>query len=695
MRAGILQFRISVRGLRVAIASTAILGSVWAPVTGAPQGPGDQEVLPPPAAAMDSVQPPGQAPAEPSPVAELENLLQSAVEVPALAQEVTTVSGQQSTVGKSPAAVFVITQEMIRRSGATSIPEVLRMAPGVQVARIDSSQWAITARGFNTNIAGIFATNNKLLILIDGRTVYTRFFNGTYWDVQDLMLEDVERIEVIRGPGATIWGSNAVNGVINIITKRAADTQGGLVTTGGGSEERGFANARVGGGAGDVHYRVYGKWFERDASFHSTQPQTDDWRQGRGGGRIDWTPNDCDLLTLQGDAYHGTNGFLNTAPNPDVPDDERVVGGNVIARWTRTFSDESDVALQLYYDRADRENNIGFVDQQFDTYDIDFRHHFPLGTRHNIIWGVGYRAVHDRLESLTAPPGTVLGFDPVERTYDTFSTFAQDEMALTEELLVTFGAKLQHHDFSDWELQPTIRLLYSPEETWAAWAAVSRAVRTPSRIEHDGVIAAGAVPFLDFVPTFDSEELIAYEIGYRSQPEPWFSWDLALFFNQYADLSSLRATPPGVLPIVNFNGNTGEGYGVELAAQLDVTEDWRLSGNYSFLQLQIHPGAGTLDFLGAAGSSVEGSSPHNQVFVTSSHDLTDTIELDLISRYVDTLPFHNVPSYIELDVRLAWHPNSCTELAVVGQNLLDPHHPEFGGGHEIERGVYGTCTIRW
>ncbi|MEX0612712.1 MAG: TonB-dependent receptor, partial [Pirellulales bacterium] len=342
-----------------------------------------------------------------------------------------------------------------------------------------------------------------------------------------------------------------------------------------------------------------------------------------------------------------------------------------------------------------RENNIGFVDQAFDTYDLDFRHHFPLGSWHNIIWGVGYRSVHDRLESLTTPPGTVLAFDPVERTYDTFSTFAQDEMALTESFFLTVGAKLQHHEFTGWEVQPTIRVLYSPEESWAAWAAVSRAVRTPSRIEHDGVIAAGVVPFLDFVPTFESEELIAYEVGYRSQPEPWFSWDVALFFNQYDDLSSLRATPPGVLPIINSNDNTGEGYGAELAAQLDITDDWRLTGNYSFLQLQIHPGPGTLDFLGAAGASIEGSSPHNQVFLMSSHDLTDHIQLDVISRYIDKLPFQNVAGYIALDVRLAWRPNSCTEVAVVGQNLLDSHHPEFSGGNEIKRGVYGMFTLSW
>lgn len=638
-----------------------------------------------------------QPPVGDSPVAELEQLLQSSVEVPALQQEVTTVSGQQSTVGRSPAAVFVVTQEMIRRSGATTIPEVLRMVPGLQVSRISSSHWAITSRGFNTDIAGIFSTNNKLLVLIDGRTVYTPFFNGTYWDVQDVLLDDVERIEVIRGPGATIWGANAMNGVINVITKRAADTQGGLAKAGTGSTELGFASARIGGQSGnDLHYRVYGKWFERDTMFNALRPESDDWRQGRGGFRMDWTPTSCDLVTFQGDMYQGQSGFLNTVPIPDAGDDENVWGGNVLTRWTRTFSDDSDASLQLYYDRADRKNNIGFLDQEYNTYDLDFRHHFPLTCRHNVVWGLGYRSVRDKLTSLTSPPGTVLGFDPAERTYDTFSAFVQDEITLTDDLFLTVGSKVQHNDFTAWEVQPSVRLLYSPEPSWAAWAAVSRAVRTPSRIEHDGVIAAG-VPFLDFSRSFGSEELVAYELGYRSQPESWFSWDAALFFNQYSHLASLRVTPLTVLPIVNANDNTGEGYGTELTAQVDITPAWRVTGSYSFLQLQIHPGASSVDFLGSRGEAVEGSSPHNQVYVMSSHDLSKALELDFMGRYVDELPFQQTSSYIELDVRLAWRPTCCSELAVVGQNLLNPHHREFGGasGNEIERGVYGMVTRKW
>jgi iron complex outermembrane receptor protein len=631
-------------------------------------------------------------------VAELEQLLQSAVTVPAMSQEVTTVSGQQSTVGRSPAAVFVITPEMIRHSGATCIPEALRMAPGIQVARINSNRWAITSRGFNTDIASIFSTNNKLLVLIDGRTVYTPFFNGTYWDVQDLLLTDVERIEVIRGPGATIWGANAVNGVINIITKRAADTQGTLVQAGGGTPlERAFGAVRVGGQSGDdVYYRVYAKGFDRGPSFNWADTDTDDWHQGRGGFRMDWTPSEEDLLTLQGEMYDGSDGFLNTALVPDAKDYEQVHGGHVLARWTRTYSDDRDASLQFYYDRADRDNNLGFLDQEFNTYDVDYRYHFPMGNCHNVVCGLGYRMVSDRIVSLVAPPAINIPFDPAERSYETYSAFAQDEIALTDDFFLTIGSKLQHNDFTGWEVQPTIRTLYSPEESWAAWGAISRAVRTPSRIEHDASISTTA-PFLDFVPSFESEELIAYELGYRSQPQPWFSWDLAVFFNKYQNLTSLRLTPVTLVPLTNANDNSGEGYGVELFGNLDITPNWHFYAQYTFLQLQIHPGPGSVDFLGSGGTGTEWSSPHNQVYLMSSHKLSKDFECDFIGRYVDEVPFLRIPSYFELDIRLAWKVNRCTEIAVVGQNLLDSHHIEYRGtpANEIRRGVYAMITRTW
>jgi iron complex outermembrane receptor protein len=635
---------------------------------------------------------------------ELEQALErpAVAAAPSMEQEVTTVSGQQSTVGRSPAAVFVVTQEMIRRSGATCIPEVLRMVPGLQVARTNSHEWAITARGFNTNVAGLFASNNKLLVLIDGRTVYTPLYAGVNWDVQDLVLDDVERIEVIRGPGATLWGANAVNGVISIITKHAADTQGGLVRAGGGNFERGFGTARVGGqAADDVHYRVYGKWFERGPTGHRIGPEFDDWRQGRAGFRTDWTPNDVDLITLQGDYYEGRNGVARSPVFNPSNEDEVVTGGNVLTRWTGTLSDDSDYSLQFYYDRADRENRNLTFGQQIDTCDVDYRYHFPFGYRHNIVCGAGYRTVSDKLTPLTSP--TVVFFEPGSRSYYMASVFVQDEIALVhDELYLTLGTKLLNSTFAPFEVQPSARLLWSPETSWATWAAVSRAVRTPSRVENDlmlNLVPLSPPPVIAFSESIESENLMAYEIGYREQPVEWFSWDVALFFNQYENLESFRNTPPipPGLPLTNANDNRGAGYGGELSAQVVMTPYWNLSGWYSFLGLQLEGGPLSIQ----PGIDVEGSSPRNQAFLMSSHDLAENVQFDIIGRYVDDLAYQRVPHYISLDVRLAWHPIPDCEFAVVGQNLFDPQHSEFGGSptrlplNEIPRGVYGMVTRTW
>ena len=654
---------------------------------------------------------------------QLENLLTRPVEVSAFRQEVTTVSAQKSTVGRSPAAVFVVTQEMIRRSGATCVPETLRMVPGLQVARANANQWSITSRGMNYRVGSGINTSNKLLVLIDGRTVYSPFSGTVYWDAQDVLLDDVDRIEVIRGPGATIYGANAVNGVINVITKPAAETQGGLVKAGGGSFEKGFASARIGGRAGDdVHYRLYGKWFERDSTFNAVPGrQADDTRQGRGGFRMDWKPSDEDTFTLQGDAYEGSSGFFNPSfvMAPSTSGDEQLRGGNVLTRWTHQFEDNSDITVQLYYDRADRLNYIGYLDQQFDTYDADFRHHLHLGEGHNVVWGLGYRSVLDKLTPsagsprLPATPTTpIYSFTPPTRTYNTASVFGQDEITLLdEELFLTLGSKLQHNDFTGVEIQPSARLLWSPEQTWATWASVSRAVRTPSRSDHDLLLISPPIT-VDFSRAFRSEELIAYEVGYRQQPAEWFSWDAALFFNQYENLASFRPFATGPIPFSNNHTNRGEGYGIELSATADITSDWRLSGWYSFLQLQIHPLAVAETPTSRRGPEIEGASPHNQLFLMSSHDLTDEVQFDLMGRYVDNLPFQGIPSYLSLDARLAWRPNPGWEYALVGQNLLDSYHPEFDPSRsaafptanagtpgftpfEIPRGVFAMVTRTW
>jgi iron complex outermembrane receptor protein len=637
----------------------------------------------------------------------LERVLREPVLAPALQQEVTTVSRQESTVGRSSAAVFVITNEMIRRSGARSIPEALRLAPGVNVARIDANKWAISIRGLQSRFS------NKLLVQIDGRSVYTPLFAGTYWDVQDVVLEDVERIEVIRGPGASVWGENAVNGIINLITKSAKDTQGALLSGGGGGEERGFSTVRYGGGNGNHWWRVYGKQFERHTGLDPSGNARDDWRQQRAGFRMDWDSKCCDTVTLQGDYYDGQSGAgtLETIvdPNPPFtrpfPDSDDVLGGNLLFRWQHELADDSAWALQVYYDRAIRESRLFDYDRE--TFDLDFQHNFALGDCHRMIWGAGYRLNSDKFE--TGDPFALV-IDPSKRDYDIASAFVQDEMALRKDVLYfTIGTKLSINDFSDFEVQPTGRLLWLPSKRSAAWAAVSRAVRTPARTSHDLTLLQTPVAPATFAAAvsdpanFRSEELIAYELGYRIQPTQTFSWDLALFYHEYEDLSARFPLPiapgplPGTLivPLPAGNLMDGEIYGVELAATWDINGRWRLTGSYSFVEIHLHAAPGTV----ATAEDPEGQTAHNQAYVQSSWDLGSHWELDVLARYVDNIPNLNVPHYISMDLRLAWQPRDCLEVAVVAQNLLDQSHREFRdvflAGTEVERSVYGMATLRW
>lgn len=642
-------------------------------------------------------------------------------------QLVSTVTRQESTVGQSPTAIFVITQDMIRRSGATSIPEALRMAPGLQVARIDSSRWAITARGFNERFAG------KLLVQIDGRIVYNILFSGVYWDTQDLLLEDVERIEVIRGPGATIWGANAVNGVINIITKKAQDTQGGLVVGGGGTFDRTITGLRYGGKIGDdLYYRVWGKWFERGPGFSPFGPTHDDWRQGRGGFRLDWQASERDAITLQGDLFEGDSGRQDTRVRLAAPffftniEDEHSWGSDVLFRWRHDQDKESGWTLQAYWDRFHRAGTNGTFGFDSETIDVDFQQQFPLGSRHKVVYGLGYRWVHLPIGGSTFDNGFAIG--NAERSTDLYTAFVQDEIALREDaLFLTLGSKFEHNAFTGFEVQPTVRLLWKLSERRSAWTAVSRAVRIPNIGEQNlssnaqppifgsPLLPPGASPgaplFPVFVPPKDllaAEDLIAYEAGYRAQPTEKLSYDLAVFCNVYDNLIGPRASAviPGpvagtfVLPFARFNGLSAEGYGAELAVNYRLHERWRLYGAYTLLHLFLHEEPG----LRSTAETFEGVSPHNQVYLQSSWDLGCKFEFDLIGRYVETLPGFDphVPSYITLDARLAWRPRRNLELAVVGQNLLDSHHLESGTSQvirgtlvEIPRGVYGQATWRW
>lgn len=635
--------------------------------------------------------------------------------------EVNIVAKKLEKRSESPAAVSVVTQDDIRRSGATSIPEALRLVPGLQVARVDASEWAVSARGFN----GVFA--NKLLVLQDGRSIYTPLFSGVFWDVQGTMIEDIDRIEVIRGPGATLWGANAVNGVINILTKSAKETQGTLITSGGGTAERAFGGIRYGGQIGEsAFFRVYGTYAEHDDSALPDGHDADDsWRMGRGGFRVDWDVSDQNLLTFQGDAYgglvHQVFGTYDPANPPSysstVKDDFTVGGGNVQGRWSHTFAPDSELRLQVYYDRTERDSAI--FREDCDTFDVDMQHRFPLGERHDVIWGAGYRVTSDEVGN-----SPTISLIPDRRRTQLFSAFVQDEITLVpDRLRLMLGTKLEHNDFTGFEVQPSGRLIWMPCGNQALWASVSRAVRTPSRAEDDVkfnqvVPPGGLFPGspLGVATTYgnrdrESEDLLAYEIGYRVQPHETLSLELAAFYNDYDHLRSVEfgpsptqppsapPPPPGVfVPLHVANGLYGETYGVEAAATWEITPWWRLQPAYTFLQMQLHTRSGSTD---TTSEQDEGKSPHHQLSLRSSLDLPHDVSLDCILRYVDNLPAIQVSSYVTLDIRLGWRPTKNLELAIVGQNLLDNQHPEFSPSFintqrtEVRRGVYGKITLRF
>jgi iron complex outermembrane receptor protein len=618
--------------------------------------------------------------------------------------EITSVAKKEQKVSATAAAIYVITEEEIRRSGVTTIAEALRLAPGVTVSRIDGNSWAIGIRGFGNGLS------RSVLVLIDGRSVYTPLFAGVFWEVQDTLLEDIDRIEVIRGPGGTIWGANAVNGVINIITKSATETQGLLATAGGGSEEKGFGSLRYGGKIGqDFSYRVYGKGFRRDAQFTPHLSDADDWQQGQGGFRTDWNLREGNSLTVQGDMYQGKARMRDQVSSFSAPfstiveKDTGLSGMNLLGRWNRTLSETSDFALQIYYDRTYRRE--ARWRERRHTVDIDFQHRFKITERQELNWGLGYRYTSDDTESIPT-----LVISPENRVAHLFTAFLQDEIVLApERWRLILGSKFEHNDYSGLEVQPSARILWTPTERQSLWASISRAVRTPSRVDTD--IAASIAPN-PAVPAFarllgnkdfDSETLLAYELGYRIKPTDRFSVDLAAFYNSYDNLLSVETgtlflEPPlaparFVLPLQFDNKMKAKVYGVEIAADWRWLDWWRWRFAYSYLHMDLTTKAASNDAITAPGT--EGGSPQNQVSVTSFVNLPGNLELDGVFRYVDTLPGENVRSYLNLDLRLGWHVTKNVELSLVGQNLLAGHHAEWSGGTKIQRGIYTKATWRW
>lgn len=620
--------------------------------------------------------------------------------------EVMSVSKTPEKSFQAPAAVSVLTAEDIRRFGATSIPEALRLVPGVEVARINANQWAVSARGFGGRLA------RATLVLIDGRSVYTPLFAGTYWEIQDMPLEDIDRIEVIRGPGAAVWGANAVNGVINIVTKNAQDTQGGLLTAGGGTEERGFGTLRYGGKAGEnLNYRFYGKYFDRDHAEYLNGNDFDDWRMGQAGFRTDWEGSENNALTFQGNVYDGRAGqrAVNTVytsfPFREIVyDDVEFSGGHVLGRWTHAAGPSSRMALQTYYDRTKRED-LGFQETR-DTGDLDFQHSLGLPGRQTLTYGLGYRVTTGKMDGTPS----VVAASPGRRTDDLWSSFLQDEIALVErKLSLTLGSKVEHNDYSGWEVQPSGRLAWTPTPQQTVWTAVSRAVRAPSRVEHDieltGVLSADDTSFLRLVGNedFDSEELIAYELGYKARPWQTVFFDIAGFYNDYDKMGGVKFgspltetdPPPSrtVLPLFFENSIQAKTYGGELQSHWDVRKGWQLRAAYSYLRMNLKARPGSADT--STERATEGGSPRHQFILRSLLDMPGNVQIDPTARYVSGLPAQAVPAYWTMDMQVAWNVKPAWQVAVVGQNLLQNRHPEQAGGVEIERGVYGKTTWRW
>jgi len=572
--------------------------------------------------------------------------------------EISSVSKRPERLADAAASVFVITREDIRRSGYITLPDLLRLAPNLHVARVDAGQYAISARGHNGTAA------NKLLVLIDGRSVYTPLFSGVFWDVPDTLAEDIERIEVISGPGGTLWGANAVNGIINVITRSARDSTGGLVSVAAGDKES-VGGARWGGRWGDdAHFRVYGKGFRRDDTVRASGASArDDIRKGQVGFRIDGGAAG-NGYTLQGDAYDGSI---------DQPANARkqLSGGNLLARWNRKLADGSDLQVQAYWDHS-RRDHPGVFAESLDTFDLEVHHGFAWRRDHQVLWGGGLRRSTDRV---TNTP--VLAFLPAKKALHLGNVFVQDTIALDEALRLTLGAKVEHNNYTGWEFQPNARMAWEASDKSLLWSALSRAVRTPSRVDRE-LFAPGSAPFtqLQGGPGFVSEKLTAFELGWRSQPLPQLSYSVTAFWHKYDDLRSLeRVDPLAAAPTFIANMMEGHTRGLEAWGSWRAADWWRLSAGFNLLKQHLRLKPGSTDARGPAGA---GNDPEHKFVLRSSMNFGPRMELDANVRAVGSLPNPAVPSYVALDLRWGWQVSQQLELSLAGQNLTDRGRPEFG-----------------
>lgn len=587
--------------------------------------------------------------------------------------QVTSVSKRRESLADAPAAIYVITAEAIRRSGATTLPEALRLAPSLQVARADSVQYAISARGFNN------AVGNKLLVLIDGRTVYTPLFSGVFWDQQEIMLEDVERIEVISGPGAALWGANAVNGVINVITRSALETTDTLMVARAGGNERGTA-VRLGQAFGDGAIRVYGKYSQFDHTSRANDtPIPDSWHRGQVGFRADWSAG-IDAFTLQADAYKGDSedrGSVGTFRLPEIA----ISGANLLGRWQREL-DGSQLQLQAYFDHSERDDAL-FYEPKADIVDVDFQYAMP-GVRHRVLWGAGYRYAWDDID-----PGFATVFVPDSRSLQWGNLFVQDEIHLADSVDATLGIKAERNDYTGMEYLPSARLAWKLTANDLLWGSLSRAVRAPARYDRDVRFPGFKPYFVVGGPNFQSEVANVAELGYRAQRTSW-SYSVTAFAHLWDKLRSGSA-----IPVEIENKIEGTVAGVEAWASYRPVWFWSLAGGVTYLHEDLRLKRGSTDPVGVDNATLR-NDPDYEWSLRSTFDLPRDVQLDLQLRHVDSLPQPVVPAYTELDVRVAWRAFGQLELSVVGRNLLHDSHAEYGDApirSEFDRNVYGQ--VRW
>jgi iron complex outermembrane recepter protein len=632
--------------------------------------------------------------------------------------QVTSVSKKEQKLFTVAAAIFVITQEDIRRSGATNIPDLLRMVPGLDVGQINGSTWAISARGFNAQFS------NKLLVMIDRRIVYTPNFAGVFWDTLDLPLENIDRIEVIRGPGGSVWGANAVNGVISIFTKKAGDTSGAMVESGGGTIEQGFGTAQYGGKLGkETDFRVFTKYFNRGHLLDLTgQNGADGWHTLRGGFRTDSTLSSKDTLMLEGTLYtarEGELGFIlpsvTTPALVPIAEEINMGGGFIQSDWNHKYSPRSDSSLQVSLARYRRGDPLN--PEIRDTLDLDYQHHLAWGNRQDIVWGLGYRYTADRIGG-----SFTVSFDPPSRSLQLFTSFLQDEIALVpDQLYLTVGTKFERNDFTGFEAMPSARLAWTLSAHPMVWGAVSRALRAPSRNDTNLIVNFGSFPGPGGTPTllrqvvepnFQDEHLVSYEMGYRSTLAGRLSLDLAAYYNSYNSVETTEPSTPFfestpspphfVQPFTYENRMNGETHGIEIAANWIVTRRWTLSPGYAWEQLHMHTAPTSQDTV--TPSFVENGAPRHSAQLRSHLEIRRSVAWDTLATFVDRLSHQGystqdvIPPYTRLDTGLTWSPRERVSISVVGQNLLRDHHPEFEDvfgslqSGQIKRSGYAKLT---